>query len=615
MANNNGGAGSVPRTGLKNTVRFAWKEDEGRMPRDTFARTVLMGALKLRVQEVMCLQGNAMEEAYDVTFHTEVMCDSTMDRAKAVAGERPLSFFNVTCLAKTNFRVINVHMYNPHVSDIAIREYLSRFCEVTSGARYVKDSLGFWNGRRQFQVLLRPDQGGFDGFLHPPASFSLGSDRGMLFYTRQPPYCKKCREYGHVTAACSAQKCRFCQSVDHEGKNCTAPKECHGCGSRQHLYRECPGRKGSYAAAAAGGRMTGGRGMEEKGRAECGLSHSQEDEARGEKDEPPLSLPATQVGGHADVEERALAVLGVETQMAECKSPQSLLPVEVEGAMGEMGPSLDAVFIDEMAFGALVGEMREMVEELQVSQTRPEEWRSVSPLPVTPRQKRVAPAAQRTLEGTEVLSDSGEARKKKKKIPIELGEGQSGLGGEGEIDSAAEVVPPSSTGSSFPLVQMEVDLETSVLVRPAGDGVSQASSGTPGPPIPNHFPASWVSQEGSGVGGVTSESVGQEPSYVGIQVFGGSISDAKVDPMSSQDSALPFHTMEGIQASPGLFLPSGDGVSQAISGTPGLPNPFPASWISQDGNTGRGRVEGASDAAGVGSLSEEEPFTQDRVSP
>lgn len=69
MANNS--TGSVPRTGLKNTIRFAWKkEEETRMPRDSFGRAVLMGALKLRVSEVMCLQGNAMEEAYDVTLHT-----------------------------------------------------------------------------------------------------------------------------------------------------------------------------------------------------------------------------------------------------------------------------------------------------------------------------------------------------------------------------------------------------------------------------------------------------------------------------------------------------------------------------------------------------------------
>uniref|UniRef100_A0A673WBY2 CCHC-type domain-containing protein n=1 Tax=Salmo trutta TaxID=8032 RepID=A0A673WBY2_SALTR len=240
----NSSAGSVPRTGLKNTIRFAWKkEEETRMPRDSFGRAVLMGALKLRVSEVMCLQGNAMEEAYDVTLHTEGMCDVVMDRVKVAAEERPLSFFNITCLAKTNFRTINVHMYNLHVADIAIGAFLSRFCDVTSGARYVKDSLGFWNGRRQFQVLLRPDKGGFDGFLHPPAVFSLGSDRGMLFYTRQPPFCKKCREYGHVTAACSTGKCRFCKS----GEECDEPKACHGCGSSAHLWRDCPARHRSYA--------------------------------------------------------------------------------------------------------------------------------------------------------------------------------------------------------------------------------------------------------------------------------------------------------------------------------------------------------------------------------
>uniref|UniRef100_A0AAY5K6P5 CCHC-type domain-containing protein n=1 Tax=Esox lucius TaxID=8010 RepID=A0AAY5K6P5_ESOLU len=158
--------------------------------------------------------------------------DELCSRQSPIPCERPLSLFNVTCLAKTNFRTMNVHMYNPHVSDLAIEAFLSRFCDVTSGAKMVKDSLGFWNGRRQFQV-------------------------GMLFYARQPPFCRKCMLYGHGAANCSVQKCRFCHAEGHEAKDCKEPKECHGCGSRQHLFRDCLSCQKSYAAAAAGRQGTG----------------------------------------------------------------------------------------------------------------------------------------------------------------------------------------------------------------------------------------------------------------------------------------------------------------------------------------------------------------------
>ncbi|KAF3845656.1 hypothetical protein F7725_002734 [Dissostichus mawsoni] len=50
--------------------------------------------------------------------------------------------------------------------------------------------MGFWTGRRQFQVLLKSEPEGVGGLKHPPASFSLGGDRGYLFYPRQPAFCR-----------------------------------------------------------------------------------------------------------------------------------------------------------------------------------------------------------------------------------------------------------------------------------------------------------------------------------------------------------------------------------------------------------------------------------------
>uniref|UniRef100_A0AAZ3PKH9 CCHC-type domain-containing protein n=1 Tax=Oncorhynchus tshawytscha TaxID=74940 RepID=A0AAZ3PKH9_ONCTS len=166
--------------------------------------------------------------------------------------EGPLCHYTVTSLARNNFRVVTVTMYNPHVKDEEVRAFLGRYMDNVSSARYLRDSLGFWNGKRGFQALLRESPKSVDGYLHPPAMFSLGADRGTLYYARQPPFCRRCMAY-HTLASCSNKKCHFCGSEEHEARECDEPKACHACGSREHLWRDCPDRHRSYASAAGGG--------------------------------------------------------------------------------------------------------------------------------------------------------------------------------------------------------------------------------------------------------------------------------------------------------------------------------------------------------------------------
>ncbi|XP_031654964.1 gastrula zinc finger protein XlCGF17.1-like [Oncorhynchus kisutch] len=76
-----------------------------------------MGCLRIEVKEVLCFQGNPNEKAFDVTFHKEEKHDDVLKMAKEAEKTGPLCHYAVTSLAKNNFRVVTVTMYNPHVKD------------------------------------------------------------------------------------------------------------------------------------------------------------------------------------------------------------------------------------------------------------------------------------------------------------------------------------------------------------------------------------------------------------------------------------------------------------------------------------------------------------------
>ncbi|MGH0173738.1 UNVERIFIED_CONTAM: hypothetical protein FKN15_066396 [Acipenser sinensis] len=88
-------------------------------------------------------------------------------------------------------------------------------------------------------MLLKEDENGFEGFLHPPTTFRIGRVKGYMVYSRQPQICRVCDEEGHSEFRCEKRKCLNCKE----------------CGSTSHLFRACPNR--SYASVA--------RGQEERG--------------------------------------------------------------------------------------------------------------------------------------------------------------------------------------------------------------------------------------------------------------------------------------------------------------------------------------------------------------
>uniref|UniRef100_A0AAY4B3Y0 CCHC-type domain-containing protein n=1 Tax=Denticeps clupeoides TaxID=299321 RepID=A0AAY4B3Y0_9TELE len=111
----------------------------------------------------------------------------------------------------------------------------------------MRDELGIWNGRRQFQARLRPDPSAPDGLCHPPGYFNIEGNRGYLFYPQQPPFCKLCLGRGHTADACTNMKCRNCLDKGHMAKDCTGPRRCKICGGDNHLARSCPQYKPLYS--------------------------------------------------------------------------------------------------------------------------------------------------------------------------------------------------------------------------------------------------------------------------------------------------------------------------------------------------------------------------------
>ena len=241
----------IPRVGLRFTLRFqAVGADEDVVSRTWFCRKVIMEQLHLKVDVIYCLQWNQQEKAFDVTLKDEQVYTKVAKDCVAAAMVKPLACYKVLNLDRPNFRTITVHMFNPFVTDRALADFLRLYGEVLTAARHVKDTMGIWTGRRQFQVLLKSEPEGFGGLKHPPASFSLGADRGYLFYPRQPAFCRRCRQSGHVEGGCAGASCRFCGQRGHEAKDCTVPKACHGCSGIDHLYRSCPERRRTFAEVA-----------------------------------------------------------------------------------------------------------------------------------------------------------------------------------------------------------------------------------------------------------------------------------------------------------------------------------------------------------------------------
>ncbi|TKS65154.1 Zinc finger CCHC domain-containing protein 3 [Collichthys lucidus] len=202
--------------------------------------------------DTMIKKWNAADGGFDVTLNSQLQYDQVQAAFEEKAELEPFSRFRVVPLCQRNLRIVTVQVYNPYVGDEAVAAFLRRYGQVDKQTKYLRDSFGIWTGRRQFRVLLGEDPDSADGLKHPPAYFSIGADRGFLFYSGQPVFCRQCRSFGHLAAGCVQVRCRNCGGTGHGAASCTAQRSCHGCGGAGHLLRDCPSRARTYADVAGG---------------------------------------------------------------------------------------------------------------------------------------------------------------------------------------------------------------------------------------------------------------------------------------------------------------------------------------------------------------------------
>ncbi|KAJ8335374.1 hypothetical protein SKAU_G00387160 [Synaphobranchus kaupii] len=222
------------------------------MSRGEFVKVVLLDLLKADPGGVFCLQKNGAVKAFDLSLGSSASFEAVMKLCKEKSDQEPLSSFEVTSLECRNYKIVTTHVYNPYVADEVIRVFLSRYGEVMPGTRLIRDGYGIWMAKRQYRMRLKDDPRGHDGLVHPPAYFSIGADRGYLFYSGQPSFCRQCQKFGHTAGNCAQGTCRNCGQQGHNAVACPKPKRCHGCGKEGHLFRECPETERSYADVAAG---------------------------------------------------------------------------------------------------------------------------------------------------------------------------------------------------------------------------------------------------------------------------------------------------------------------------------------------------------------------------
>ncbi|RXM93862.1 Zinc finger CCHC domain-containing protein 3 [Acipenser ruthenus] len=189
-------AAKPPGPRLRNTIRLLKKEGTPEMLRKDFVKQVLR-RIKVDLDKVFCLQDFQARGIFDLTFKSEEYCRDVWQCFRTNEKKQPFLDFVFEALFRQEVRVVNVLMYNPFVPAEDVSALMGQYVNVVRPPEKSLDEFGMWNGTWRVWARFRPSEKGYEGVRHPPSSFSIGSNRGYLFYFGQPGVCRKCNEMGH----------------------------------------------------------------------------------------------------------------------------------------------------------------------------------------------------------------------------------------------------------------------------------------------------------------------------------------------------------------------------------------------------------------------------------
>ncbi|XP_031758696.1 zinc finger CCHC domain-containing protein 3-like [Xenopus tropicalis] len=185
-------------------------------------------------REILAIQDYPRKGVYDVTFDGEGVYRSFLSILGENLADPRLSGFKVVPHFAEEEVFLIVKSYSPFVPLKEIETVISRYCKKLVFVGKVLNELGIWTSKYRFKAV-------FEKGTFPPARFRLGTVNIDCFFKGMPEFCRRCRQYGHVSEGCTA--CQNCGKTGHEVMNCVLPKKCNFCLQEGHLYVRCPQRK------------------------------------------------------------------------------------------------------------------------------------------------------------------------------------------------------------------------------------------------------------------------------------------------------------------------------------------------------------------------------------
>lgn len=335
--------------GLRDTVRLRVK-DGAEVTLQEVVVDLLQDILNIQVSEILCLQDFPSQGIYDVTFTSSEICWHVYEGLRARSEDKVVKKFKSFPMFQKEDKVITVHLYNPFADISLVRAFLLTYCDELRGGEKVKNKYGIWSGKYRFVARLKDDPSCIGGVKRPPAVFTVGGERGFLFYSGQPMYCRNCLKYGHTKAECTlGMRCRFCGG-EHQAAQCRASRVCDICQKSGHLARQCEtytNVKKAYAFAdmmnnrdKAGGQKEQATTSQGKGGASSGSSDTVGPAGKPEVPKNVSSEPSKDVD-EARVEQEADRATSAEGVVVGGTAPPIVDTEQGVGQTGEDGMDTD----------------------------------------------------------------------------------------------------------------------------------------------------------------------------------------------------------------------------------------------------------------------------------